>query len=272
MHLKFAWSQACAVCLVAGAICQFAPVAVAQTAPSALDRQRLVFHAQQQSFAQVVAALSLEMKRGIAADGVPRLLQADFNLEGTAREVLDRVADAFDYQWTLSRSGVVLLSKRFQNPDERPQLNLPELQQMARDANTVLRQASGGRAMNQTAQLINALFDAFSPEQRQILQDGKSLPIGQFTAAQVQLAQAALLGATLDSPRQLWTYLASQLTGLPRSSIQWKANGQTQDLLTGQSTPLTFLYYQWQARNGLEYTTVLSGSGAIFVLPMLPEE
>ena len=107
-----------------------APVA----ATTDITAKHLKFTAEQKSMSDMIASLSEQLGCSIVADDTPMKKQADVDIEGTGKEVLDRVAETFDYAWTLNRQGIITMHKAFKDPGDAPQTNLPEMRKMAQQA------------------------------------------------------------------------------------------------------------------------------------------
>lgn len=94
------------------------------------------------SFADAIAALSTNLALNILADDEPLLPQVTLNIDGSAKEALDKVSDAFDYSWKQKSSGIIVMVKRFHDAAEHPQYNLPELRRMAHDVAGIFKAVS----------------------------------------------------------------------------------------------------------------------------------
>ena len=74
-----------------------------QGKPPAILAQEITLR---QNDAGLKDALRLLQAFGInaLADGEPALQKASFDIKGTVRQVLDQVADTFDYKWRVNRT------------------------------------------------------------------------------------------------------------------------------------------------------------------------
>ncbi|MCW3095089.1 MAG: hypothetical protein JWL77_707, partial [Chthonomonadaceae bacterium] len=83
------------------------------------------FH--QETLKQIIAALDKQSGLNILIDGEPLAPMADVECDGTLEEALNKIADAFDYNWKVGKGGIVLLNKRFRNRSDAPQASVAEL-------------------------------------------------------------------------------------------------------------------------------------------------
>jgi hypothetical protein len=170
----------------------------------------------------------------IVVDGEPVRTKADFDLSGTLQDALDRVADTFDYNWTVTKSGVVLMTKRFKDPEEHPQANLPEMRQMAKDILDALSLATHDTDDQAWSKQLETLAHSFTPAQFQALHAGQRLHGSDLAPDQLSLLRQATW-STFTYPRQVWEELSAKLDAMPDSYIEAKkrsgpeaADGQPQ--------------------------------------------
>jgi hypothetical protein len=188
--------------------------------PKDLETRTLDFHVQKQSLADVIALLSPQIGHNILADDEPLLKQADIDMKGTVKEVLDKVADTFDYSWSVNKRGVILMVKRFKNPLEHPQMSVPELKQMAQEALRVLKFRKIETAAARNPYLLRVFYASLTGEQKQRLDRGQALLGTELTQAQRDLIEQASLNSSLGDLPYLWGQLAGELNALPASSVQ----------------------------------------------------
>ena len=205
------------------AFCLFAPTRVStQHAPlrsQVLDREVEV-RAKRASLPGILEDLATRYGIAVLADGWPLRDTADLDFRGSLRDALDRIAEAFDYTWKLSSKGMVLLNKRFKNPDERPQLNLLELRHVAKEMLTALPPVESAEDHTDWGKMIVTLADMLSPEQTQMLQSGKKLAASDLTPAQRILLERIILTRGFSVPRGVWERLYFQLDNMKSSVVQ----------------------------------------------------
>lgn len=182
----------------------------------------LAVHIHNASLAEMARSLGKNGRFNLLIDGEPLRQHGDVDSDGTLREALDRVADAFDYSWAVGKSGAVLMTKRFRNPRERPQIHLAELRQAAKDVLDALNQVqSDGDASRSTALLVD-LARSMTKEQADALREGQILHGSDLAPAQLQMLTQAALIITFAGPYRVWDELYSKLRGLPKSFITAK--------------------------------------------------
>jgi hypothetical protein len=115
----------CAALLVYGLFSIPCHAQEAKDRPAFMD-QKLQMTLTGVSMSEALEAVSKAAHISVVADGEPILKKADFKFDGTIHDAIDSMARAFDYSWTATRAGVVIMSKQFSEPSERPQVNLPE--------------------------------------------------------------------------------------------------------------------------------------------------
>ena len=118
--------------------------------------------------------------------------------------------------------------KRFRNPDDRPQLIVPELREMARDVLAILPYLPYDPTPHPDfpwAILLRRFAKSFTPDQLDAMKSGKHLLLVDLTPEQRDtVLQAVLLRAYGDS-RTYWEQLFHQLDGLPASMIRLDKQG-----------------------------------------------
>ncbi len=177
------------------------------------------------SFAQAVALLNKTAGLSIVADGEPVLTQATLRFEGTLSQAVDQVADAFDFSWTLTKSGVVLMRKRFQAAGERPQTSLVEARQIARDIIKALHSVPYDSARGTWDEQMKQLYRTFSPEQWQTLRAGGRTGVAMLAPAQRDALTQVVIGNTFADEIVPWQRLLDELILLPDSYLQTQVRG-----------------------------------------------
>jgi hypothetical protein len=154
--------------------------------PAALQK-RYEFHLQDASLETIAQSLMTNGHISLLIDGEPLRKRSNLDIQGTLAEALDRVADDFDYNWRTTKSGIVLLTKRFKNPEELPQLNLPEMRQMAKDIWQTMNSLPVDTDAAQAAPLLKALLTQLDKTQVDALKSGQVLHGSDLNPTQAQL-------------------------------------------------------------------------------------
>lgn len=177
------------------------------------------------SFAQAAALLNKTAGLSIAADGEPLLMQATLRFDGTLHNAIDQIADAFDFSWTLTKSGVVLMRKRFQADGERPQASLIETRQIAKDMIKALRTVPFDPARGLWPDQMQQLAHTFSPELWQALRTGERTSVAMFVPAQIEALTQVVIGNTFTDQITPWQRLLDELALLPDTFLQTEVRG-----------------------------------------------
>ena len=173
---------------------------------------------------EMMALLCEQLGCSIVADDTPLKKLADVDVEGTGKEVLDRVAETFDYDWTLNRRGIVVMRKAFHDPEDAPQTNAPEMRKMAQQAIAALRAFPVDADPNVCQQQGRQLYNLFSPDLKTQLQANKHLHIRDMTPEQSELLQRIVRNELFAGAVQQWERLLDMLNALPSARLEYFAN------------------------------------------------
>lgn len=205
--------------IMVGSLACFNTIVCADTTPQWTTKP-IKFVIDKRSFAAILTALSRQIGKNIVVDDEPLLKSAAFNIDGTTKDVLDKVAATFDYSWTLSRSGVIMLTKRFQSPDEVPQMNLPELRQMVKQSLAALSNVQCDTQEDWWCFQCKTLFELFSSQQQQDLKAGQSIGYADWTAEQRTLTRQMVVNRRFAGILRGWKYIDMMLSGFSRAAVQ----------------------------------------------------
>lgn len=171
--------------------------------PAEFTTRTVSLSLKQAKMAEVIAQVARQSERGILVNDEPRDNKADVEFKGTLKDALDKVAEAYDYAWTLNKHHVVLMTKRFKRYEEYPQLIPLEVQQTAEDSRTIV-DAFDMASLADGVPVIRAVYYALTPEQTAQLRSGAKLTGRQLTEAQRKLLQGAVLQNLLHHPHMQW--------------------------------------------------------------------
>lgn len=144
-------------------------------APDAILNRKVSIEVTSESFAHILSELHERYGLQVAADGIPRTAGASLKFDGDLHSFLDRVCDVFDYTWTAGQGESILLRKRFQRPEERPQFTLPENRQSAKDMLEVLPVNGADITEDSWQPLFDQLASSLTNEQRAALRAGSAI-------------------------------------------------------------------------------------------------
>lgn len=215
------WCLVCAGILLVYCAClaQEAPKPRATSIDLILQNRQVKLHATKQSLAEIVKSLYPQIGRGILVDGIPVVQQADFDFEGSAKEALDKVAETYDFAWSLSKRGVILMRKQYHRPDEYPQMNLPELREAANDVVTILHSFPYDTDKSHWPDVLTKLYSSLTPEQAQRLRT-KNLSTADLSPPQLSLLHDAIFGNAFAGAFTAWERLVQRLDLLPKGYLQ----------------------------------------------------
>ncbi len=180
-------------------------------------RQQTALKMQNASMSAMLEALRQNAHVSLLADGEPLREKADIDTSGTVAQLLDRIADTFDYEWKPAKSGIVLLTKRFQNEKERPQINLPEMQQMAKDMVAALRLAPLAAPDVELHDLWRQMMRSLTPEQLAAMSGETPFSARDLSPPQRQLLQQGIWQREMPEDLKRWDELARKLSGMTTS-------------------------------------------------------
>jgi hypothetical protein len=168
-----------------------------------LEREVVLDH-KHSSLADILKEMAEKYGVRAAVEGTPLRERADITFQGTLREALDRLSDLFDYQWRVSRSGVILMNKRFTDPNDIPQMLLQEYRQVAKDQLAVLPDTAPDPDHERWGELLLSLARTLTASQLQALNQGARLSPGDLTPQQRRLFDQAIYARIYGPPRGIW--------------------------------------------------------------------
>jgi hypothetical protein len=151
---------------------------------------------------------------------------------------------------------VVLLTRRFKNPDERPQLNLPELRQTVKDMLTALPPVEAAPDHDRWGEMIIALADTLTPAQTQALRNGRRLAASDLSPTQQSLLERIILTRGYGVPRGVWERLFFQLDNMPTSVVR-AADPSPNVPAAGQARKLRYVLHIARSKSGPSVETRL---------------
>jgi hypothetical protein len=172
------------------------------------------------TFAGGIRTLSDQTGLPMMADGEPDLKSCDFDLATAAKEALDKFCDKFDYYWTESKQGTILLRKRFRNPDELPQMHIAEMRQMTRDIVRVLTVLRYDRNPDHVTDIMRQLYANLTADQLNALRARRRVFYRDLSAQQHALIEQAILTHSLAINLDNWVTLNDQFLSIPNVSLR----------------------------------------------------
>ena len=177
--------------------------------------------AKQKSLADVIASLCSQTGISIVTDGLPDKTGANIEVIGTIRDALNVMTDAFDCDWSVSKSGIVMVCRKFKDPAEHPQIHVKELREMVRDIHTAFQLLPPGLSSVKYAPLLWNIFYSFSAEQAAACANGTLTGAG-LNPEQFAWMGSAFLARELNPQALDCDEIAQHMEGLTKSFLQMK--------------------------------------------------
>lgn len=194
----------------------------ASSPPPDLTKRPVKLSLKAQRFADAIATLSTNLALNILADDEPLAQQVTLNIDGSAKDALDQVSDAFDYTWKQKPGGTIVMYKRFHNASEHPQYSLPELRRMAHEVVNIFKAVPNAIPVDPNDDFTtrtNTFFGLLAPPQVEMLRAGRMLRGSDLNAGQAEALQTAILRNMFVDQVTPWQELMIELDGLDRSSF-----------------------------------------------------
>lgn len=171
------------------------------------------------SFDHAIVVMRSIAHINILADGESIIDRVNLQTSGTVREVLDILADTFDYKWRMSQGGIILMTKRFQGSKQLPQIHLAEMQQMSRDINNALTLTPKIDYATAINPKLRQLLLSLSPEQYGSITGDQPFYIRDLPRKQMETLIECMLQSHFTAAFRKWETLPSLLNGFPRSYL-----------------------------------------------------
>jgi len=166
------------------------------------------------SLKQAIAVIDQLSGLNILIDGEPLKPSAEVNFDGTLEEALNRVADIFDYNWKVTKGGIVLFNKRFKNRDDAPQATLPEITHLVNNIAEIFALANVDPDQSQWVKHVKQMGALLTDEQWATLLSRKFILARDLTPEQFAHLRAAVMGNTFADHTKDWTELTERLRSL----------------------------------------------------------
>lgn len=187
-------------------------------------------------FTSAIEILCKKTGKCIIADGEPFTETANLSFEGNGKEAVDKVADIFDYKWKLSKSGVILFSKKFHLPEERPQSNPEEILNCSYNVLSILQWNSNGNSFKTTANYLVELANSLTQEQINLLHRGDHLQVNELTANQQSLVFGSILSNSMSQTEFQWNLLKTLLSKRRLSNLKINSKSEFNKSTNRQET------------------------------------
>ena len=236
-----------AFCWIAVVISLFALNGTAR-AQEAVWRQNIVhIRCKDSTFEQALEQVAAQANISIVTDGIP--LSKSFTLEAElpAEKALSQIADAFDCSWNVSKSGIVLLRKRFTNEHERPQVVPAEMRASLRDLLSFIQGVYAPKPGKSLSDSFRKLQANLPPDALKLFNSNAGLPVRMLTPDLQQQAIQIILQNQLDTAETSLQRLDRQLASLPESVLT------TEDRPSFGGKTFNYITLNFNSASGLPY-------------------
>ena len=191
--------------------------------PTIFSKTKVALKSSDASIAQMLDRLiPSRSSLNYVVEDLPSKTKGSLTFQGSLKDALDRVADLFDYTWRVRKGIFIVFEKRFDDPNEHPQLILPELLTIARGMNAVLTGIPYQSKSFFYSADIRAFYHSLTPEQVSRLERKESLAIGELSDVQSGLMLTALYSSAYHPLIHAWQDLELQLASMPASNLTLK--------------------------------------------------
>lgn len=205
-------------------------------------RRKITLSFQDYSLSAASRELANKIGKSILIEGEPERTSFDLNKTDSVETLLNEVADAFDYSWHLSKSGVLLFTKRFHNRAEYPQIVELELSESVTDMLDIMRSLPASSALSISIQdQIVSLAHSLIPIQIETLKQGGKLRLGSLSEDQRKIAESLIYTKMFQNIRQNWKSLDEQLAGIKETYLRIKSSSYTNTVLQKQENLLNLI-------------------------------
>ncbi len=171
------------------------------------------------SFSAALDTIIQQTHVAIVAEGMPADKKVILDVKGSLREVLNRVAEEFDYTWREGSGGVILMNKRFKDSKSAPQTHLFEMRQVISNILTILQTLSPDTNGVDWPDLELSLANTFTDEQTQLLLKGDRLYASALSPSQLQRLRIIIGNATFGVECFRWKDLSRAFDAMQRSEL-----------------------------------------------------
>lgn len=251
--------------------CPFACAAQVTSQSKSLPNLEQPFglHQKQGSFSDVLRTLQSLGHVNVMVDGEPVLQKADLDSEGSLRDALNSIAEKFDYNWRVSRSGVILMTKRFKNLQEQPQMHPEEMRQMVKDVRKALHLAPVNDENGRPHPYLRQLLLSLSKEQYKAITGNQPFYARDLHQDQFQLLMTSVWQFQIPHAFQKWDTLARILEGLPASYLYADPINTTSTIVTenGVEQKRSFVDVSHVVRDSISGKPLVTRLGQPFGMP-----
>ena len=194
--------------------------AQSQELPGPLQTFHIDLHGTGITLSEVVKEISRLSGCKIIVNDHPNGGKTDINFVGTLPKVLKSISDKFGYQYNVTRTGVVLFTKRYKDPDDYPNLPWQEISRMAQDMAIATTSIYISPELARGSDIISDFKATLTPAQLDQFKGEAPVYVKQLSKDQQSLVQEHVTRSLLLVGGEAWGYMAMNFDALPKSSVR----------------------------------------------------
>ena len=214
--------------------------------------KKVVLNCDHGSMQQALEQVAAQAGISILAEGTPARKPFMGRAEASAEQALAQIAGDCDYTWSLSKSGVVLLTKRFTDEHDRPDVVPAEMRAVAHDMLTAVQTIyTPPPARTTLSAQFRALFAALTPEQVAAGASGRGLLVASLAEPLRGQAVQTIYTEEFSKVYLDWHNFEKHMEALPQSRLVTVARSDMQGnslraiVLADPNTPLDTSRWLW---------------------------
>ena len=196
----------------------FSPVGAQPSAPAKGRQIKLQF--KNLSLNEALGALQKQTPFSWIVDGDPLTANASLDFVGTTEQATDRIAELYDYKRSFIKSGIAIFHKKFLNVQDRPQTNMKEIRQVAKEIAGLIESVK--YEDSSVSEDFLELLNAFTPLQVSfLLRDERNrIYLNEMSERQRTLAEKAIFTHAMYEPARVWRRLNDLMKNLEKSQLE----------------------------------------------------
>lgn len=192
---------------------------VAQAQDTTWRTKRIALHCSNATMQQALEQLAAQAGISILADGIPNAKRLNIETQATAENTLTQIADTFDYSWTLSKTGFVLMQKRFTDEHERPEVVPDEMRAATRNILSLMQPFYSAQSGESMTSVFRKIIAGLSSEESKKANSMHGLPVAELQPDLQPPAIHLLYMNEMDALSRRLDELNKMLVALPEARI-----------------------------------------------------
>ncbi len=241
------------LCLTA-CICSFLSFFVlpSRAQQNTWQQQSIDIRCKDSSLEQAIEQLAAQINISVVVDGLP--LSKSFTLETRmpAGQALTQIATAFDCSWSMSKSGILLLRRRFTDEHERPQILPAEMRPFLHNLLSLISTVYTPKPGKSLSSSFRELEADLSPDALKMFDSVEGIPVYTLSSALQQQATQIIFQNQLNSATYRLSEFDKQLSALPEASLK------TESVLFAGGVSFTYVVLDFAPMSGLQRVLLYS--------------